>query len=259
MSPQRAAPIVTVHDGIHVVRDDLYPGGTKARFIPTLYADGIDEVVYASPAQGGAQVALATVARDLGKRATIFVARRYAKHPRTKEVIALGAKIVEIEMGYLTAVQAAARRYCETTGATLAPFGMDTPIAVEIIANDARRIAITPDEIWCSASSGTLARALARAWPHARRHVVQVGRALSPAEVDHATIHEFPRGYGYMARETTTPFPSDATYEQKSWLVCRVFHGPGTVLFWNVVGPPAVSEINRAPTGAARKRVPLFA
>ena len=68
-------PRVIEHDDVFVVRDDLFEGGTKARFIPLLF-DCADEVVYASPAEGGAQTALATVAAQLGKRATIFVARR---------------------------------------------------------------------------------------------------------------------------------------------------------------------------------------
>ena len=46
-------PIVENHNGMLVVRDDLFEGGTKARFIPLLFA-GTDEVVYASPAEGGA-------------------------------------------------------------------------------------------------------------------------------------------------------------------------------------------------------------
>ena len=50
------APIVTVHNGIHVVRDDLFLGGTKARFLPVLFDDA-EEVVYASPCEGGAQTA----------------------------------------------------------------------------------------------------------------------------------------------------------------------------------------------------------
>ena len=52
------SPIVTVHNGIHVVRDDLFLGGTKARFLPVLFDDA-EEVVYASPCEGGAQTALA--------------------------------------------------------------------------------------------------------------------------------------------------------------------------------------------------------
>jgi hypothetical protein len=83
-------PVVVKHDGILVVRDDLFAGGTKARFIPALF-DGAQEVVYASPQEGGAQTALATVARALGKRATIFVAKRADPHPRVLMAKALGA------------------------------------------------------------------------------------------------------------------------------------------------------------------------
>jgi hypothetical protein len=74
-----------------VVRDDLFPGGTKARFLGLLF-NGAEEVVYASPAEGGAQVALAPVARKLGKRATIFVARRGKPHLRTRQAAKLGPR-----------------------------------------------------------------------------------------------------------------------------------------------------------------------
>lgn len=93
---------------------------------------GAEEVVYASPAEGGAQVALATVARKLGKRATIFVARRAKPHPRTLQAAKLGAKIVPIAPGYLSVVQARAREYCAQSGARLMPFGADMPEAINV-------------------------------------------------------------------------------------------------------------------------------
>ncbi len=68
-------PIVREHGGVWVVRDDLFAGGTKARFMPVLF-EGAEEAVYASPAEIGAQTALATVARQFGRGATIFVAKR---------------------------------------------------------------------------------------------------------------------------------------------------------------------------------------
>jgi len=86
------APVIIEHDGVLVVRDDLFAGGTKARFLSTVF-EGADEVVYASPAEGGAQVALAIVAGRLGKRATIFVARRATPHPRTTEAAKLGTTV----------------------------------------------------------------------------------------------------------------------------------------------------------------------
>ena len=47
-------PQIIEHDDVFVVRDDLFPGGSKARFIPSLF-DNVSEVVYVSPAEGGAR------------------------------------------------------------------------------------------------------------------------------------------------------------------------------------------------------------
>jgi len=61
LNPHRNAlatsPDVVEHEGVTVIRDDLFPGGTKARFLGFLF-EATDEVVYASPAEGGAQTAL---------------------------------------------------------------------------------------------------------------------------------------------------------------------------------------------------------
>jgi len=102
-------PIVQTHSEIWVVRDDLHPGGTKARFIGQVF-DGVQEAVYASPPEDGAQTALAHVARALGKKATIFVAHPSKPHARTLEAARLGAKVVSVAPGYLTVVQSRARQ-----------------------------------------------------------------------------------------------------------------------------------------------------
>lgn len=47
-------PIVREHGGVSVIREDLFPGGTKARFMPVLF-EIAREAVYASPAEGGAK------------------------------------------------------------------------------------------------------------------------------------------------------------------------------------------------------------
>jgi len=169
-------PVVKEHEGVTVVRDDMFPGGTKARFLPVLF-NSADEVVYASPAEGGAQTALAHTAAALGKRATIFVAKRAKPHPRALEAKRVGAKVMQVSPGYLTVVQARAREYCNRTGAMLAPFGVNLPAAIDRIAEAALMTGLEPDEVWCASGSGVLARGLARAWPNARRHVVEVGRS----------------------------------------------------------------------------------
>jgi threonine dehydratase len=230
------APILEVHRGITVVRDDLFPGGTKARFIGKLF-EGEREAVYASPPEGGAQTALAFTARAMGRRATIFVAQRATPHPRTLEAARLGAKVVPVSPGYLTVVQSRAREYCRNTGAFLIPFGADCPEAVEIIAAAARMTGQQPDEVWCAAGSGVLARGLALAWPKARRHVVQIGRELVPKDVAGATIHVHPRKFDEKAT-IAAPFPADPHYDAKAWELCLAKRGGGNVLFWNVAPLP---------------------
>lgn len=231
-----AAPIVVRrHNGVAVVRDDLFHGGTKARFLPILF-EGADEVVYASPAEGGAQTALAATAQTLGKRATILIAQRAKPHPRALMAKRLGAQVLQVRPGYLNVVQARAREYANSRGARLAPFGVDLPEAIEAIAAAARATGEEPDEVWCAAGSGVLARGLALAWPGAARHVVQVGRALSDQDVAGARIHVHPLSFAQRCR-SAPPFPSDPHYDAKAWETCTARHGPGRVLFWNVTGP----------------------
>lgn len=230
------APVLVEHDGIAVVRDDLLPGGTKARFLGHLFKPGVEEVVYASPAEGGAQTALAAVAGALGKRATIFVAARAKPHPRALLAKRLGARVCMVEPGYLTVVQARARAYCAASGAFLAPFGVDMPESIEAIASAARRLSVSPDEVWCASGSGVLARGLAAAWPRARRHVVQVGRELSPADVAGAEIHVAPLPFS-KPHPGPVPFPCDPHYDAKAWAIAKARRGAGLCIFWNVTGP----------------------
>ncbi len=229
------APVVIEHEGIHVVRDDLAGGGTKARFMVKLFSDA-DEVVYATPAEGGSQSALAWAARATGKRATLFVAKRAVPHPRALMAKALGATVYQVTPGYLNVVRKRAQDYCAATGAVHAPFGLNTPEAIQTIADAARATCLDPDEVWCASGSGVLARSLAAAFPRARLHVVQVGRALTADDVAGATIHVHPLAFGQTCK-THPPFPSDPHYDAKAWEIAKARRGAGLVLFWNVTGP----------------------
>jgi hypothetical protein len=235
------APVIIEHDGVLVVRDDLFPGGTKARFIPELF-EGADELVYASPPEGGAQTAIAHCAAAVGKRATIFVAKRQRPHPRSLMAKALGAKVLQVAPGYLTVVQARARAYAAAHGARLLPFGLDVAEAAPHIARAALATGLAPKEIWCAAGSGVLARGLKAAWPGADLHAVQIGKAVSAESVG-GTVHVHHLGFSDRAK-SRPPFPSDPHYDAKAWEMCKARHGAGLVLFWNVTGE-AGSEGNR--------------
>ena len=228
-------PVITEHEGISVVRDDLYAGGTKARYLAHLF-DQADEIVYATPAEGGAQTALAHCVHAVGKRATLFVAKRAKPHPRALMAKRMGATVVQVSPGYLAVVQKRASDYAQAAGAMLAPFGVDMPEAIDKIAEAAMSTGIDPDEVWCASGSGVLMRGLAKAWPSARRHSVQIGRGLSEADVAGAEIHVHPLAFGQCAK-SKPPFPSDPHYDAKAWEIAKARRGAGLVLFWNVTGP----------------------
>lgn len=226
-------PIVERHGRLLVVRDDMIPGGTKRRallrVLPTL---GAEEFVYASPAYGYAQMALAYACRDLGLRATIFVAERKALHPRSDEARRTGAKVVQVPYGYLSNVQAKARAYAASTGSALVPFGLDDPAFVTALAESVGEADIgLPPEVWCAAGSGVLARALQLAWPSSRTIAVRVG---SEPKLGGAMRIDAPEKYERAAR-FPPPFPSCPEYDAKVWQFASK-DGVEGALFWNVGG-----------------------
>ena len=147
-------PIIKEHDGIKVVRDDLLDGGTKRRAF-TIYVKSkpeIDEFVYASPRQGYAQLSLAYACRDLGKKCTVTVPQG-ERYWLTNKAVEVGANIIEVPMGYLTNIQAKAKKYCFDNGAHLIPFGGDHPIIIEAMRQTALSLDVNPNEVWTVMSS----------------------------------------------------------------------------------------------------------
>lgn len=218
---------------LFVVRDDRTPGGTKRRVIGPLLA-GCEEAVYASPAEGFAQVALAVAGRELGVKASVFVAARQQRHPNTEEARAAGAELHEVRPGYFSVVKSRARGYADFTGARLLPFGLDALPVIEGL----RQLALAtcpepPAEVWCVAGSGVVARGLAAAWPEARLRCVQIGRQLRPGDVpSSAEVVVAPEPFARDA-EQPPPFPSCPNYDAKAWRFLLRDASDGA-LFWNV-------------------------
>lgn len=227
-----ALPPVVEHEGVLVVRDDGFPGGTKARVLSALFRPEIEEYVYASPVQGYAQIALGHAARAAGKRATVFCAARKRRHPRTIEAEAAGARIVEVPNGYLNVVKARARSYCSVSGARLLPFGLNDPVFIEALAGLARRLRLQPREVWTVAGSGVLTRALQQAWPEAEFYAVQIG---AHPDAGRARLISAPEAFEQDA-EVPPPFPSCGNYDAKAWRFVKaaVAQRPEGVVFWNV-------------------------
>jgi hypothetical protein len=227
--------VIKEHQGVIVVRDDHIPGGTKRRFVDQLFFG--DEVVYASPVYGGAQIAIAHAARETGRRATIFCAKRGTPHPRTLEAKRAGAKIIQVPHGYLSNIKSKAKAYCAHTGAQLLPFGMESPLAIEAIAQVAAQVQQqvgSIDEVYCVGGSGVLCRGLQNGLTGVKRfNVVQVGRDLLPQDIGRARVIKYPSGFEKDAK-ILPPFPSCSNYDAKAWEFIPKLSGK-KILFWNVM------------------------
>ncbi|OJJ10694.1 hypothetical protein BKI51_12235 [Alphaproteobacteria bacterium AO1-B] len=232
MSRPLPSPILETHDGIKVVRDDLLPGGTKARnFRDLISRSNADEFVYAGPGFGAAQIALAAVAYQLCRQATLFVPWRAERTRYTAEAARYGARIIEVRPGYLSVLQNRAKAYAIERGAELVPFGGGGQSGA--ITSAAETLQIAPKAVWCAGGSGTLANSLRAAWPGAELHIVKVGRDLP--QISGATVYE--AGVPFSKEERpAAPFPLHPNYEAKAWRLLQTSRPAGDVLFWNVHG-----------------------
>lgn len=216
---------------LRIHSDHPVTGGTKRRALERMVAGPWsvhERFVYASPAFGLAQVALAAT---LGERATIFTAKRKVPHELTQRAIDLGAHVVMVPYGYLSNTQHKARVHAEVTGSFLVPFGMDCEEAVDAISEVAQLSASTPEEVWCAGGSGTLTRGLQRAWPSARHHCVLVGS--DTGRYGTAELHRAPEPYEKPARRPKPGVQANPNYDAKVWQFAAEGHS-GDALWWIV-------------------------
>lgn len=193
--------------------------------------------MYASPAFGFAQVALAIVAKRLGRPCHIFTARRQHYHPASLCAHDEGAVIHGVKPGYLSVVQARARQYAEANDLQLVPFGCDSPVIVDALAAYVRNIP-EPPEVWVVAGSGTIARGLMAGWPNARFNLVQIGRKLDDSLTnDVYGLYRSPYDFDQPCRDSSIPCDSNRHYDAKAWDFILKYACDGA-LFWNVAGNP---------------------
>lgn len=224
---------------ITVVREDLLAGGSKTRFLPFLISDA-QELVFGGPFCGGAPLALAVIGAEEGRRVTLFYAARADLHPRQIAARELGARLEFVRPGYMTVVQKRAQDYAKGAGALFLPLGFDLPAAeapfVGAMAR-LRRQTGSPDQVWCAAGSGMLARCLARAFPESEINAVAVGLASRhEAQAMGANVRWHEAGVPFERESrAAAPFPSCPNYDRKAWALCA-HQSKGSVLFWNVLG-----------------------
>lgn len=242
-------PVITIHDGYHVVRDDLLEVGSKARAGDYIIGHSpeyqhIQEWVYgSSPATGYAQISLPFLCNRYGKKAVIFMAARSMDklHEYQKRGLALGGDYRWIPDGMMAVTQKRAKDYVAQSPETRAmlPMGLEHPTTIASFIKLARDLPIKPKEIWSVGSSGTLSRSLQIAMPDAIVHVVSTGHTMSPREIGRAIFHKSKYAFNKPVKESEAPpYPSAPTYDAKVWQPMIDYHKTHKrlepCLVWNV-------------------------
>ena len=158
-------PIIEMHDGVHVVRDDLLNAGSKVRFvdyyIKTL-PESVKEIVFGNcPATGYAQISLPIVCKKYGKKAVLFMAERDLDnlHEYQKRGLSEGAEYKWIKNGRLTVTKSHSKKYVNDYPHERIelPLGLEHPLVLSSIVKVAKEcINFKPSEIWTVVGSGTI-------------------------------------------------------------------------------------------------------
>jgi len=219
---------------VHVVRDDLYQGGTKRRALKRIADNFIeDEWVYACDYYGYAGYALSLVAQEYNKRTTLFYPTPKNQTEVFKKTISLACvnHIIVPDVYSQYNARTTAKKYAHRHNMRFFPMGFDFPEFQKSLAHVVASANIVAPEIWCIGASGTLARALQQAYPGTPVHVVSVG-AKNADFTGIQNIYEAPEGYDKEV-EIPPPFPSSTHYDAKVWRFIQHYAQDGAY-FWNI-------------------------
>jgi hypothetical protein len=240
---------------LHVLRDDLLPGGTKQRgclrYLRELRQAGTREFVYASPFAGFAQVALSVSAALLGARCTLFCERdKTVSHPGFHAFSRLaqrhGADLVLCED--LDEAHARTLEYAREPSMTVLPLGFRSQRFMDILTEEIQHVwsglvdelGHPPRELWVPVGSGTLLQCFHRVTA-GRVPIFGVDvRVLAPEDDRIAALRELP-GVTLLRTperfhepvENPPPVPSNCHYDAKLWRFLGSRAAP-SALWWNV-------------------------
>lgn len=253
LSPRAVLSELPIEAGtVHVVRDDLLPGGTKQRavgdYLRDALAQGATSFVYASPPPGFAQVALAYVCGQLGVRCVLFCAQTGGElHEFSLLAGSYGATVHPCSTLEVAEKEACVHQHT-TLGCRKLPLGFAEPCYVghlrDAVVREWATITDTlgrePRRVWLPVGSATLGTVFADALgDRVALQCVDV-RILDPH--DHriraltarpgVTMHRTPERF-HDPCATHPPVPANTHYDAKLWPLIQS-HATDGDLWWNV-------------------------
>lgn len=232
--PSKDSPfIVSDFNGFKIIRDDLFVGGTKKRAFSKLI-DKIEEkeIVYACDYYGHAAYAIALTALEVGKNVTLFYLSPKQQTDIFQKTIALSNVKYEIIESAKTQIEAStfAIQYSKNHDAHFLPIGLDFPEFSRELEKVVKTANIKAPEIWCIGGSGTLGRALQKAYPDIPVNIVSVGTKNFLG--GNTTVYNAPEKLDEEA-QMKPPYNSSAHYDAKTWRFVIKHAKPGAYI-WNV-------------------------
>ena len=218
-----------------VLRDDLYPGGTKARILDKILADVPQkEIIYAGHAYGYAALALAAACHRHGKSVTVFLPKTEGT-PSPLRAALKYPNIKFIEKPEITSqidLQPCVDQYRNLNPLDRAsfPIGFGSEDFEKHLTNYIKSIPLIPEEVWALAGSGCLVRCLQNAWPETTVNAVSMG--FPQLNAGKAKIFDIEEEAEQKAK-TPPPYPSAEYYDAKIWRIADQ-HGADGALIWNV-------------------------
>ena len=243
--PYNPKPVVKMHAGVRVVRDDLIVG-TKTRG-GDLYMSRIPEktVVYTQMRMGLAGIAVIDCARHHNKRVVLFMPASHKISEHQACCIAQGAKPIFKRCAAQNNLSVWAAEWCKKHRAAFAPLGLKHPLVTAALVHTAVGIK-PPEECYIPISTGVLARALQIAWPKTKFTCIAVSRNLQAGELGSAKVITEPLAFhAFEKEENLPPYPSVLAYDAKVWKYAKAYadkHPDKDVLIWNVGTDPVLHD-----------------
>lgn len=239
---------------IHVMRDDLLPGGSKQRAVVPLLREmqkqGVRKVTYASPFAGFAQVALAQGCREVGLECRLYAEFDPTQdgcklHPYSQLAQHYGSEVImtdDLKSAELLSQQSV------NEGFEKIPLGFQCAlfqkyfqsairIALKHISNNLGR---APRRIWLPVGSATLANTFLNVIDRDIELLCVDVHVLPESDPRITQLKEFPQVRFYSASQQfiersdlQPPLPSNLHYDAKLWRFITQ-EGRSGDLWWNV-------------------------
>lgn len=217
----------------NVIQDGIMPGGSKQRMYTAFKNVKENELVYAGPPSGLAQVALGIIGKYYNKSATMF---SYSTTYLTARAMQYGVKMI-IHKKKLKDLQDIASSYSKYNKAYLCPFGFDSPelrkaLTDNIIQNNVDKV--KPKHIWSVVGSATLINSLYGAFSNSKFSIVQVGKKVWPDQYNQSNTKLYISDIPFREQaKILPPYESIPEYDAKVWEFVIKYGKDGDYI-WNV-------------------------